>query len=144
MYYTKDDLKNLSAANFVQYEGIPWEHGKTDCYTFVQKIYKECFGITMKDYERKEQWWRLPDCNLYIENYMNEGFFVPKITKENPLQVGDGFLITVGQKIPVHVAMYVGNNKIIHHFMKRQSMIEPYIGIWKDTTVKILRHKNFA
>lgn len=144
MAITKEALKNLTIDDFKVYEGIPWEHNKTDCYTLVQKVYAELFQTYLHPYDRAENWWTMPEIyNLYKDNYEREGFSKIEITEDNPLQIGDAILMKIGCEVPVHAAIYVGDNKILHLFMKRNSIIEDYNGVWLETTSEVIRHKNF-
>lgn len=144
MAITKEALKSLTVDDFKVYEGISWEHNKTDCYTLICKVYDELFQTHLRDYERAADWWTMPEVyNLYVDNYGNEGFSKIEITEDNPIQIGDLILMKIGCEVPVHGAIYVGDNKILHLFMKHNSVIEDYDGIWLNTTSEVIRHKNF-
>ena len=45
-----------------------------------------------------------------------------------------------GIKCSSHCAIYIGENKILHHVPGRLSCIEAYTGIWKRLTTGIFRH----
>ena len=141
---SKADLNNYTVDDFKKFEGIQWEHGKTDCYNLIQKVFWEMFNIALSDYDREKYWWAHPELfDLYRQHYEQEGFVRVEITEDNPLQIGDAILMTIGCEIPCHAAIYIGDNKILHHFMNKESSIEEYDGIWKQTTSEVIRHRNF-
>lgn len=141
---TKEDLKKFTIDDFRKFKGIPWKHGDTDCYGLIRKVYKELFEIELNDYERKDGWWNDPEkYNLYKDNYEKEGFCKVEINENNPFQIGDFILMDIFCGVPAHAALYIGDNHILHHFSNRVSGIEPYIKLWKKTTVEVIRHKNF-
>lgn len=134
-------MKNYTIDDFKKYEGVEWKHGTSDCYTLIQRVYDEMFEILLKNYERKEYWWTRPEIfDLYRENYEKEGFSKIEIRENNPLQIGDLILMNIKCNVPVHAAIYIGDNKILHHFMNKKSSIEEYDGIWKSTTSEVIRH----
>lgn len=140
----RDDFKNYSIDDFRKFEGIEWVHGVSDCYSLIQRVYWEMFSIPLSDYDRKTYWWVHPELfDLYRQHYEQEGFIKVEITEDNPLQIGDAILMTIGCEIPCHAAIYIGDNKILHHFMNKESSIEEYNGIWKQTTSEVIRHRNF-
>ena len=141
---TKEELNTLTINDFKKYEGTEWIHGVSDCYTLIQRVYKEIFNIELAYYERKDYWWAHSELyDLYRENYAKEGFNRIEISEDSQLQIGDAILMTIGCKIPCHAAIYIGDNKILHHFMNKESSIEEYDGIWKQTTSEVIRHRNF-
>jgi len=138
----KEEFSKYSVDDFKKYEGTPWEHGVTDCYNLIQRVYDEMFGITLHDYERQKYWWAHPELfDLYRQHYEEEGF--TKLSDNEQLQIGDAILMKIGCEVPCHAAIYIGNNKILHHFMKKESSIEEYDGIWKQTTSEVIRHRDF-
>ena len=57
---------------------------------------------------------------------------------------GDAFLLAVRSVVPNHAAVYLGDNKILHHVLGRLSNLENYGGMWKHMTVAHLRHPEVA
>lgn len=129
--------------DFRKYVGIDFNHGSSDCYGLVRKIYSEVFNITLKDYARPDNWWDHDDVyNLYMDNYETEGFKLIDTYRIQDWEVGDVILMAIQSTVPCHAAIYIGNGKIIHHFYGRKSSIENYCRIWKNTTTGVLRHKD--
>lgn len=119
--------------------GIPFEHGKDDCYEMLRRFYKDNYGIELRDYARPDNWWEV-GLNLYSDNYAAEGFQVVDVGLRE-VRVGDVFLMAVRSSVANHCAIYVGDGLILHHFFGRRSCIEHYKGLWRNTTTAIIRHR---
>lgn len=129
--------------DFRKYVGIDFHHGTTDCFGLWQRVYREMFGIEIKDYARPDLWWEHPEIyNLYMDNMPNEGFYLIDSDNTRNWEVGDIILMAIQSVVPCHAAMWIGNGKILHHFYNRRSSIENYCRIWKNTTVATFRHKD--
>jgi cell wall-associated NlpC family hydrolase len=120
--------------------GIPFEHGKDDCYEILRKFFKDNFSLELTNYARPEFWWR-HGLNLYMDNFHAEGFRVADISLSD-VRIGDVFLMAIQSEMPCHAAVYVGDGCILHHYYGRLSTVEAYRGIWRDTTTAIIRHKD--
>lgn len=128
---------------FRQYVGIDFQHGDTDCYGLIRRVYSEVFNISLTNYARPDNWWDHDDVyNLYMDNYANEGFSLVDIYRIQDMEVGDVILMAIQSSVPCHAGIYIGNNKILHHFYGRKSCIENYCRIWKNTTTGIIRHRD--
>ena len=76
-------------ASSLPYVGREFVHGVVDCYSLVRDWYAREWGIELRDYDRRDQWWDHGE-NLYLENFQKEGFH--KIPVEE-LQRGDALLM---------------------------------------------------
>ena len=73
-------------------------------------------------------------------HYASEGFEQVAVP-----EYGDGILIDSNNATeirPDHVAIYLNNNTILHHYADRLSCQQPFSSFWKDNTVMYLRHKD--
>lgn len=128
---------------FRQYVGIDFNHGSTDCYGLIRRVYSEVFGIILTDYARPDDWWNHSDeYNLYMDNYESEGFRIVDSDLIRNWEVGDIILMAIQSTVPCHAGIYIGEGKILHHFYGRKSSIENYCRIWKNTTTGVIRHKD--
>ena len=116
--------------------GLEFRHGSRDCYEIIRDFYRDNFGIRLRSYARPDLWWE-QGLDLYQSHYTEEGFSVV----DRP-EIGDVILMAVNSEVPNHGAVYLGNNKILHHFMNRRSEECMYKGLWKNTTCVILHHKD--
>lgn len=124
--------------NLTQYLGREFVFGVTDCYTLTRDFYKNEFGIELTDYARYDGWWN-DGLNLYADNIRKEGFFLLQQGEE--LRYGDLILMCLSAPVPSHAAIYVGNNKVLHHVQNRLSRIDDYRGMFRNFTASIWRHE---
>lgn len=120
------------------YKGRQFKLGSSDCYSLIREYYKEKYNVKLPDYARPEDYWNY-GFNLFKELFAKNGFFM---LEENPetWQEGDVFLIALGSEHATHAAIFLGENKILHHPPYRLSTIESYKGIWRNKTVMRVRH----
>jgi proteasome lid subunit RPN8/RPN11 len=121
--------------------GRPFVHGtRLDCYGLVRDYYKETYNISLACYDHDRYWWEDEnDTSFYEEKHEEQGFY--KVT-DGSLQVGDLIIMTIRAKKPNHAAIYMGNNRILHHMFGKLSKYEVYGGYWEEHTSFILRHKD--
>jgi cell wall-associated NlpC family hydrolase len=131
---TEDDLKyhQLTGRAFT---GI----GNDDCFALSIQFFKDNFGIEITDYPRPNDW-ESDELNLIELLYEREGF--DKITdwKAKDLRPGDVLCMAVGERNPNHLAIFVGNNTIVHHLYGRLSRTDDLRDFWLHQTCFILRH----
>jgi cell wall-associated NlpC family hydrolase len=118
-------------------QGIPFEHGVNDCYTLVQRFYKDNYGLVLADYPHDSKWWD-EGKNLYMENFYKEGF---DVVDEHPTfwRPGDAFLLAIQSTVANHAVILLENGQILHHLWNRLSRVEPFAG-WRNFIVAHLRH----
>jgi len=121
------------------YEGRPYVMGVLDCYTILQDFYKREYGLGVTDFPRIEEDGRM-GFTRFVERYADEGFV--RLIDKGP-QRGDVFLIQSGQcDGPNHIAVYLGDDMILHHCQDRLSRRDIYGGgYWHRHTTYHLRHK---
>ena len=78
----------------------------------------------------------------YLDNYKEQGFI--QIKDENDIRKYDIFLIKLVSSVPNHAALFIGDDKIIHHIHGRLSNRELYGGYWRKHTTHQLRHKSLC
>ena len=122
-----------------KYIGRKFVHGSTDCYSLVRDFYKNEFGIELTDYARVEFWWNKGQ-NLYMDNFRNEGFYL--LDDSQAPQVGDLYLIALGCSVASHAAIWVGNNRILHHVQDRLSSVDRDMSVFRNNTLARIRHKD--
>ena len=124
------------------YCGREFEHGQQDCYSLVRDFYRSEYGLELNDYARPDNWWN-SGLNLYMDNFSKEGFQLLDVLPRE-WERGDLFLMAIGSAVACHAAIYLGDGKILHHFVGRRSNIEPYRGLWRNQTVAVIRHPEVA
>lgn len=107
----------MSEISYRKYIGIPFKDGGRD-FSGV-----DCYGILVLIYrmEKGIQLWDTSDYNM--GNYSEQNFMLTNYHKnwvpvnKEELQELDALLFTLDPdlpNIPTHVALYIGNNKILH------------------------------
>jgi len=118
--------------------GRQFSYGILDCCTLVKDFYKKELNIDFECYQGQDGWWDKGE-NRYLDNYAEQGF-----VRVDDLKKYDIFLIKLVSPVPNHAAIYLGDNKILHHVHGRLSNREPYGGYWRKHTTHILRHKSLC
>jgi proteasome lid subunit RPN8/RPN11 len=100
------------------FEKRPFLHGVIDCYSLIRDWYWKEHEVDLPDVYRPDEWWTL-GLNLYVEGYQKAGF---KLIMKYPsgrdfvdLQRGDVLLMNVAADVTNHAAIYIPDNKILHH-----------------------------
>ena len=128
---------NLSTFN--QYIGRTFEIGSTDCFALVRDFYKQELNIILNNYKRDENW-KSNLGDLFDKHFKSEGFYEAKSPNKY-----DCILIRLKKDSPsAHIALYVGDNLILHQPEKSFSRIEEYSHKYKKLTSHIIRHKSWT
>ncbi len=120
--------------------GREFSHGVLDCYALVKDHFAEALGIALPEFEREDDWWR-KGSNLYLDNFSAAGFVDVTLEEMRP---HDCPLIALNSKVPNHAAVYLGDDVILHHVMRRLSRREVYSGYWKRHTRRVVRHRELC
>lgn len=118
--------------------GRQWSHGVLDCYSLIRDWFRIERGLKLPDFDRRDEWW-LAGGNLYLENFRAAGF--AEIDPAD-IQPGDGILMRVMSPVPNHGAVYLGDNRILHHVQGRLSCRDNYTEFWRQRTTQVVRHEN--
>lgn len=123
----------------LDYIGRPYHYGIIDCYSLVVDWYKQELGITLAKLpeNRNTRFWEGEEPKpLMEEAYKKLGF--QKLIDVEP-EKGDLFLIQTGSTVANHVAIYLGDDMILHHCENRLSGRSIYGGYWLKHCVAHLR-----
>jgi proteasome lid subunit RPN8/RPN11 len=120
------------------YVGREFVFGLVDCYSLCRDWYGREFGLNLKDYDRRDQFWERGE-NLYLDNFANEGFREVPVAE---LQRGDAILMQIESPLPNHAAIYLGDQMILHHAQGRLSSRDLYGSYYVKSTAKALRHES--
>jgi proteasome lid subunit RPN8/RPN11 len=120
--------------------GRQWVWSISDCWTLVRDWYKETWDLDLPDWERPL------DMDGFTTNPMFDGCWKEAGFVEVPLetmQVGDAILMSLdGSPGLNHVAVYVGDQQILHHIRGRLSSRDIYGGYYQKQTGRVLRHSS--
>lgn len=133
------DVHVLNAEGFeMPYLERPYVFGVFDCYSLVSDYYRREFDIQLGNYPHIDNWSKL-GYNFFMDNFAREGFVV--LIDQEP-QTGDVFLIQSESTVPNHIAVYLGDEVILHQTHGRLSRRDIYGGYWAKHTSHHLRHKS--
>lgn len=123
----------------LDYLGRPYHYGLIDCYSLSVDWFKREEGIKLPPlrHTRDTKFWEHDD--PVMEKHFEEAGFVRM--HGVPPKRGDLFLMQVGGKVANHVAIYIGDDMILHHCIDRLSARSVYGGFWHKHTTHHLRHK---
>jgi cell wall-associated NlpC family hydrolase len=95
--------------------GRGFQHGVTDCYSYIRDWYRVERGVELPQFVRDWDWWKLGD-DLYAKGFASAGF----TEAHDAPQRGDVLLYTVGSKVVNHGAIYEGGGVLSHHLATRE------------------------
>jgi len=126
--------------------GIPYKrYGRhapyLDCWGFVVYVYDKVYGIHLENYEGQDTKNGYTRASKYVLENMKNGDWVEV---EGEWQEGDIALVNTHGN-PLHIAIIIDDNHLIHSTEATDSIIENYRGhLWKNKIYKVIRHKHFA
>lgn len=120
--------------------GRKFIHGSADCYGLVRDFYRDNFGVQLRNYARPDDHWDAGH-NLYMDCFFDEGF---RVLHCHPLEwrPGDAILMAIRSPVANHAGVFIEGGQVLHHLWGRFSIVEPYAGLLRNTTVAVLRHKD--
>ena len=144
LFVTVGSSKNISEVFIpneyfenAKYEGRPFLHGLFDCYTLIRDYYKKEFNIFLPtNIQRNWEWWSQGE-NLYVENAKYHSF-----EEVTDIKKHDVLIMKIGSPVPNHGAIYLGNNKILHHAAGRFSTIQTLTNSYKQKISVIYRNRS--
>ena len=122
----------------------PYIYGIKDCFTLARDYYQKEFSIAI-DF-RAEGYpelldWEQQGINMLVDSYKKAGFV--SLLDEEAID-GDLFLIKISPTVTDHIAVYIGDDRILHHCMGRLSRTDVYGGgFYQKHTTHHLRHQSF-
>ena len=114
--------------------GQHWEYGKQDCYTLVRQYY-ELIGVKLPDFSRPEN---LGTTDSIFLRYAKSLKFQPVAFDDR--QKSDLLVMRLGTRTPMHGAIYVGDDKILHQRVDSISAVEPLRQYYRKRIAAVFRH----
>ena len=112
--------------------------GSLDCWSCVRDWYRQEWSLDLPDWDRpkRKTWDEAPQ---FDQLYAEAGFREVDLKQ---LQVGDALLMAIGAVGLNHIAVYVGDQYVLHHLNERLSSRD-LLGDWLlKCTGKVLRHES--
>lgn len=122
--------------------------GESDCYTFVKEYYSN-LGIKLAGYNNLGNDWHKKNPNLIQDlfslNKNDPNLPISELSPKSEFKKHDvlvfEFIKGAGAN---HVAVYLGNNQIMHHPRNKYLCIESLSNIYKNKIITIYRHDKFS
>jgi proteasome lid subunit RPN8/RPN11 len=130
------------------YTGRGYIHGKVDCFTLIRDYYANEKNIFITDITHPYRY--VEDKKNHPENTKSYPVLFNHFIENNFIEVfnarsSDVLLMkTPFIPSPVHCAIFMNNNVILHHPFQGVSCSAPYSNFWKARTVHIMRHRSLA
>jgi cell wall-associated NlpC family hydrolase len=118
------------------YTGRPFIHKKWDCFTLLRDYFKREFNIEMPLVEYFDEWWSKGE-NFYMNLSGLAGFYPVTQLKKN-----DVIAMRINSAVFNHTAIYLGDNKILHHMGGKFSCIEEIRPAYYSSFYGFFRHKD--
>ncbi len=119
-------------------EGQPFLWGEKDCYGLVRTFLRQEYKIYLSDYARDDTF-QTSDNNIILENIEREGYY--SVGSTALLKKHDILLFNSGRVNIQHMAVYIGNSRILHHPLHMLSNIEMLNQKWYNRLRHVLRYK---
>ena len=114
--------------------GKAWHYGKQDCYTVVRDYYK-LLGVELPEFQRPEDLKRTD--SIFLANAAQLGF--TEVDFEDR-QHSDVIIMRLGTKTPMHAAIYLSGDKILHQRTKSLSAVESFGRYYRQRVAAVFRH----
>jgi len=114
--------------------GKAWEYGEQDCYTLVRD-YFGLLGVDLPDFDRPGDLQRTD--SIFLRHAGALGF---QRVEFSDRQENDVLLMRLGTRTPMHAAIYVGGDKILHQRMNSISAVEPLRQYYWKRIAAVYRH----
>ena len=118
--------------------GREWVWGVSDCWTLVRDWYRQTLGIKLRDWQRPASSELFRQSPMFEDCFVETGFYgfrFSRATKGDLL-----FMRLDGSPGLNHVAVYIGEGKMLHQLQGRLSSRDYWDGYWQKVTGRIVRY----
>lgn len=114
--------------------GRQWEYGKFDCFTLVRDWFG-LQGIQLPDFERPDD---LETCDsIFLQQALAIGFKQVAYASKRP---GDVLIMKLGTSTPMHAAILLPNQQILHQRQDSLSAVEPLRRYYVSRVAAVFRY----
>jgi cell wall-associated NlpC family hydrolase len=114
--------------------GRQWEYGKFDCFTLVRDWFG-LQGIQLPDFERPDD---LETCDsIFLQQALAIGFKQVGYASKRP---GDVLIMKLGTSAPMHAAILLPNQQILHQRQDSLSAVEPLRRYYVSRVAAVFRY----
>jgi cell wall-associated NlpC family hydrolase len=121
-------------ADYQRLVGRKWEYAEADCYTLMRD-YFALLGVKLPQYVRPAN---LETCeSIFLDQMPKQGFGEIPFTKKQP---NDVLILRLGTKNPMHCAILLSDNRILHQKQDSLSCIETLNAYYCKRTEHVFRY----
>lgn len=114
--------------------GRQWEYGRFDCFTLVRDWFK-LQGVELPDFERPVD---LETCDsIFLEQALAIGFEEINYASRRP---GDVLIMRLGTATPMHAAILLPDERILHQRQDSLSAVEPFGRYYVSRVAAVFRY----
>ena len=114
--------------------GRQWEYGKTDCFTLVRDWFK-LQGVELPDYERPQS---TQTCeSIFLKEMPLQGFKPVTLQARQP---GDVLIMQIATRTPMHAAVLLPNERILHQQRDSLSAVIPLSRYYLARVAAVFRY----
>tara|TARA_R100000008_G_C3551049_1_gene150437 strand:+ start:133 stop:849 length:717 start_codon:yes stop_codon:yes gene_type:complete len=141
LYSVKENKFNVYYPNDYtnEYVGRKFEIGKSDCFSVMRDFFMKELNIFVNNYHRDQDWQKKTP-HIYDHSYEKEGFIK---VEDGTLKKYDCILFKF-LKNTEHIAVYLGDDLILHQPRGKESLIEKYSPSLERRKSYIIRHRSLA
>ncbi len=114
--------------------GLPWDYGKQDCYTLIRQYFK-LQGVELPDFPRPDELETTP--SIYLREAVALGFKQVPFAERRP---GDVLIMRLGTQHPMHAAVLVDYEQILHQRQDSLSAVESLRQYHIDRVAAVFRY----
>lgn len=114
--------------------GRKWEYSRFDCFTLVRDWFA-LQGIDLPDFERPED---LMTCeSIFLQQAVAIGFKQIAFARRRP---GDVLIMNLGTASPMHAAILLPDERILHQRQNSLSAVEPLGRYYVSSVAAVFRY----
>ena len=120
--------------NYQSLIGRQWDYGRRDCFSLVREWFS-LKGVAIPDFDRPAD---LDSCeSLFLAEAKACGFFQVEFDRRRP---GDVLIMRLGTMTPMHAAIVLENEQILHQRQDSLSAVEPLRQYYVSRVAAVVRH----
>ena len=120
--------------NYQTLIGRKWEYGKFDCFTLIRDWFG-LQGVELPDFERPDD---LQNCeSIFLKQALAIGFEQVAYASRRP---GDVLIMNLGTATPMHAAVLLPNERILHQRQDSLSAVEPLRRYYVSSVAAVFRY----
>ena len=120
--------------NYLPLIGREFVYGTQDCYSLLRDYYA-LHGIDFPDFERPEN---LESTDSIFLRYAKTLGFA--LIDFDDREEGDVLIMRLGTRTPMHAAIYLAGDRILHQRMDSISAVEPFGRYYRQSVAAVYRY----